>query len=383
MRLVPGLRGLEIREDFMLADPMELDIEAAPIKREQSLRANTMHTFDTYLRTHDYASIIKDQNFFWLAYCKVFNSKQAGDVVFSLSPQGGVTSNQPSTPFYSGGVKEAVERIRKLLVQDVETKQGVALICVKNGELVQLIKDSKEVVIDPRNDEVLLSTRPYNNYVFPCLPDLAALLGIQLTLHPARNQKVIGTVFGIAEEHNVEPLEFTWRPDVHLVYPIPPQKVAPRESDKEFYSLYKEGTLCDLTLRAADGALLVHQLVLYAHGGAVLQNTLKAPCKEAQQKEIVFPTFSKQTIELFVEFLYLGEKGLQNEVVRQEKAVDLCELFVFAHTYQIEPLIASTSNLISLFVKDADTIKQLGCTYANSHLKELYVYLTCRTLIKV
>lgn len=194
------------------------------------------------------------------------------------------------------------------------------------------------------------------------------------------NQKYNGgNALGI-QSQEVRSLKIEWDPDKHLIYPIEPKAILPRDNlQNTMYSAYKNQIMCDYSLVTDDGIVKIHSVILFTYGGEVIQKILTVNMKESLEKTICFNSFSLNTVKAFVDYIYLGEKAFKPESFL-EKDINLCELFEMAHIYQIQPLIDCCTNLFSLFssLDDINQIESLADHYENAHLKALYEHLSMK-----
>ncbi|MFZ0565934.1 MAG: BTB/POZ domain-containing protein [Chlamydiales bacterium] len=159
----------------------------------------------------------------------------------------------------------------------------------------------------------------------------------------------------------------------HFPYPIEPKKIPQRDANghlKAMYSRYQDQTLCDVSIFTKEGILKVHSAPLCEYGGKMVKEMILQ--QEPTEKEIRFDEFSLKCVKAFIDFVYLGEKGLEPKSVR-ERDVDVYELLKMAYTYQVQPLIDCCTNLISLSasVNDLEKVKSYADSYKNGHLLEL------------
>ena len=125
----------------------------------------------------------------------------------------------------------------------------------------------------------------------------------------------------------------------------------------------------DVKLLTKSGEIIkAHAIAMRMCGGKKIQKVLTK-----KTKELDFTKFSKDAVNAFVDFIYLGASGLDPKTFL-ENADDLYELLRMAYKYTLTPLIDCCTNLISLVAKSEDSkkIKLLIDDYDNEHLIELY-----------
>ena len=169
-----------------------------------------------------------------------------------------------------------------------------------------------------------------------------------------------------------------------LTYHIKPIEIAGRhEMAEKMYNLYNINKFCDFSLKSKSGSINIHSTQLYLYGGKFFEKLIDNDLKETQEKAIDFQDFSIETIKFFTDYLYLGSKVLTPQYYNNIK-VDLSELFLFAHTYQVSELMNCCTNLFAFLATedDLETVENLMTTYDNEHLKELYAALKAQVVEK-
>ena len=216
----------------------------------------------------------------------------------------------------------------------------------------------------------------YFQYISPYIGNLACSLHAIFSKMLVSQKVDFGGFVGL-QAKQADCFKISWNSESYQVYPIQKIEITARDDIlNNFYALYSNGDLCDLKLITKEGVILnVHSLLMYSHGGEVLQKMLTLGMKESSQKVLEFKEFSVNTVTAFIDFIYLGEKGVSLESLK-ERDLDLSELFDMAHTYQVKSLVDHCTNLISCYwnIDHIEIIKDMADYYGNEHLKKLYEY---------
>lgn len=344
--------------------------------REFSINSDKL---DICLDMNDFETIIKDQNLFWLAYCKAAFPHQTK----KMSPFFSISINGKNINFSGQAeiIKEIlifIEELRHFFVEGFESKTSFEILVVKRFDDYLIRKES--ACIDLKNAPFGCYEVSYHNYIEPALPKLAEFCGAIYT-GTKKNQEV---KYNTTKTVKAPVIQINWT-KFH-VYSITPKLIPElKEMSKAFYSLYQNQQLCDLNLLSSDTTLKVHAAVLYLYGGAVFQKLLTTDMKETAEQSITFADYSGSTIKAFMDFIYLGGKTFQEKAItafnnNNNDPFDLVELLDFAHSYQQETLIDCCTNLLSLSStkNDLATLSKLATLYDNQHLKTLCDHLTIK-----
>jgi len=210
------------------------------------------------------------------------------------------------------------------------------------------------------------------------LPSLANLLGAQCT--PLQVERMVDSGNG-ARNQVINALQFDWNPEIYYVYPIPPRIIPSQTLEQakaratKLHAFYKQGILCDVTIQAKGDDIVIkcHSLVLSLNGGEVIHRKLTQSWADSKAT-IEMKEFSKKTIEIFLEFIYLRKEvmGITNLTF-----ADLKEPLALAYTYRVKEFIDYCTNAISLLAepKDASEIGAMANNFQNQHLRNLAVHL--------
>ena len=326
----------------------------------------------------DFSEIIESPELFWLAFCKAFSQIDGEDSDCFATSLKGKTLTISGKEHIILDLQKCVEQIRKLFARGMQERTSFTILPVKISTKI-FIRDNAEFIdlTDWLNDRNFnLYETWFGSFVEPTMQSFCELIGVTCSdvVVPIRYKCVEEQ--GVLSE-DVKAFKIDWVSGDHFVYPIE-AKVIPSRNDlkKSMHSMYENQILCDLSLVAKDGAVNVHSIPLFTYGGEMIQKMLTCNMKESLEKVVYFNEFSLNSVKAFVDFMYLGEDGLEPESVLK-RDVDLCELFHMAHTYQVQTLIDCCTNLFSLFssTKDIEKIKYLAELYENEHLKKLHEYL--------
>lgn len=327
----------------------------------------------------DYEKIIKSPALFWLAFCKAFGGIESVDSKnFSISIRGKALTISGNENIITN-IKKFIEEIRNLFLKGHNEKRSFVVLFIKISD-DYFITEQKNDVIDLTDRFISKQAKLYGiwfeDFVQPVLENFFQSMGA-IYFHGVVSQKIMADVECTVDTIDAKAFKIDWTGEKYFVYPIEAKTIPPKMDLLEsMYSIYEEQRFCDLSLVAGDGVLKAHSILLSVCGSEVIQKMLTHEMKESSEMTILFNEFSLKSLKAFVDFVYLGEKGLQPKSVL-EKDVDLYELFEMAHTYQFHTLIDCCTNLLSLFssVKDKDKIYSLAKLYDNEHLRKLYEYL--------
>ena len=139
-----------------------------------------------------------------------------------------------------------------------------------------------------------------------------------------------------------------------------------REFLTRLYQQYKNQECCDFTLVGMDNEEI--------DASPLLLQRIKTL---SNSNEIYCTDFSIETLKHVVEFIYLGEEGLQPKDIIANGVEQLGEILRFAELYSMPDLLIHCINLISLVAKreNLSWIEELLTTYSDiEQLKNLRTY---------
>lgn len=347
-----------------------------PIVGENEKKDISLTHFNDALLREDFDKIIEDPEFFWLAFCKAFSqiqnkSTRENGIPFSASLS-------EDTLILSGdkwaisAIQGCIEEIRKFFIKGKSRGNfSILPILIAHDYYLSEKVDTIDLTnhLDPT--KIKLYKFMFEEVIEPAMPNLCASLGAICT-NDIFSQKVLIHLDSGITSREIKALKIEWTDRNRHVYPIPPKVIPERGDPSEFfYSMYKSQTLCDFSLIASDGVVMIHSLLLLAHGGAI-KGMLHM--KESAERAFRLTKYSMKAVEALIYFLYLGK--LEPEYC-QEKEINICELLDLADMYQIIPLIDCCTNVLSLFssLEDLEKITELADRYNNPHLKTLKDYL--------
>lgn len=315
------------------------------------------------LARKDFETIIKDPMLFWFSYCKAFFNHRCGDnrEYFSVSIESEEIRYAGSRGVIQS-LKDTIEHIRECLVNDWDKKIHVEILQTSYG-VDYYFSPVRNISDNSKNFKVFKNW--YNLFIQPALSDLAENCGAAYKNDYSETRE--GTI-----------IQITWKNS--LIYPITPKKITePAPIGTILYPLYQTQEHCDFSITCKDGAVIKsHFALLYGYGGSVLQRLLTSDFKETRERSISFENHSKDVLESFLEFIYMGAVEFSEKMIASKDLdiTKLYELFDFAHMYQVEALVDCCSNLISLVATKEDLveIQYLADMYDNAHLKQLCEY---------
>jgi len=354
------------------------------------------------LDMRNYTCVLKSQELFKNLFYKanVNNSTQSEDGLKTdlVGSKIKVIGNDPIIE----AIERAIECIRNAVLEAVQAKRSLTIYPIDFACDIKYYFDRDQqdgvLVWDDWTTErrVSIFETIHKDYIQPNLSEMFNSLRIDC----AFKTKEVRTKHKIYSfNKDVEIIEIKPKKGEFLTYPIPPKKTEEHAPlDLGLYSMYEKGEDCDLTLVANDGKVQLHKVILKLRGGDVFKAMFRIFTKEseeqrielidnqlgklqitdetAESKKYVEKGFSKETLEAFVDYLYLGAHALEEKIASRDE-FDFMELLRFAHTYNLEPLVHCATNLISLYAtpETKESIKAAAETYSNEHLQKLYDHL--------
>lgn len=161
------------------------------------------------------------------------------------------------------------------------------------------------------------------------------------------------------------------------VYPITPLAVTHPKSQSGLETFFREGQLCKFTFHTKDGSVKAHSVVVCSVAKEFFLPLVNSGMKDAMDLDLRATDTSLQTVQAFLEYAYLSEDGL-NQFIEKQETFNLAELYLFASTYQIQSLVDTCTNMLSLRFTGADleTIDQLATRGNNDHLRRLHAHFS-------
>ncbi len=364
--------------------PMFLDDYDYVAPTERNIPNTHLAEAESYIQRKDFGTVIKEKQLFIAIFYKMVSlSKQSASDrgAFYVSDNGRMISGRPHI---LESIRESMEIVHSLFLKNFQNKTRWTLLPVKISLSYLLREDIQPDVpsIDISNwiaPNVVgeINAIWFDSLIKPHLPSLANLLGAQCT--PLQVERMVDSGDG-ARNQVIKALQFDWNPEIHYVYPIPPQTIPSQTLDQvraletKQHTFYKQGLFCDLTIQTKDGGIKCHSQVLALNGGEVMQAMLTQSLAESTTKMVIMEEFSKKTIEIFLEFVYLEKEAID---IQSLKLADLSELLRLAHTYQVEKLVDHCTNAISLLAEtqDASDIGAMASYFNNQHLGNLAHHL--------
>lgn len=312
-----------------------------------------LNELNNCLKRHDFSTIIKNKDLFWLACCKAFYPHQniQDKQLFYLTQISPHELHLDSNLATLSNIQSFIENLRELFIANYEKESDFKIEFLVSNIFINF-KDKKGLG---------LNFDLFSSLIAPSLADLAHSLGAIYSKDPESDM-----IFNIQ-----------WKPNVKVSYPIEPISFFPRENlRQDFYDLFKRQKCCDFTLTSGDcQSIQVHSALLFLYGGEMVNKLLENPLLESHEKRISFKKFTFCTVQAFAEFTYLGPCDFMEWAYRHK--IDYTELLEFASVYQIPALIDCSTNLISTVATplDSKNITLLAKLYNNEHLKKLAAHL--------
>lgn len=337
-----------------------------------------LESVEWHLVREDFASIINDQELFWLAFCKAVFPNQNSKYrwTFSIAIDGKVIRISGKEHIIEE-VKKAVEEIRNFFTENSANHKDFNLIVFDNSVGCFLKRESSLIDASGNSD---LHGWVYRDYIKSALPMLATMCGTTLTIEEEKDRLVKWHHHFPPKVWKVEVHTIHWQAKHHMVYRIPPKEIPERvDVGQALYSLYQQEKMCDFTLvTKKNGIVKCHSSMLYLYGGT-LQELLSSGMRELMEGKISFEDYSPKTVRAFLDYIYLGGPAFSRKFTTTQKAdqVNLLKLFELANRWMVKPLIDTCTNLISLGAteKDIVNIQPLAAAHHNDHLSELCKHL--------
>lgn len=341
---------------------------------------------DELLSIRDYGTIIHDKQLFLITFLKAsilsnLSKLESYNIFFHDKQIGLHSSKAARKEIPEKAIPGEVEIIRQHLLEGHKTKHDV--------HLVPIVISLREICIKKRCDIINLTNWNsdhnerinyfrFSDLIKPTLPKLCSLLGARCLFKPVIQQYREDQSGGI-EQKNVEAIDIEWIREEHVIYSIAPQEIPSRELNslvKSTYDMYQNSICCDFIIGIGEVTIPVHSIPFYTYGGDAIKNMLTTNMKEQQERKIEIKEFKEKTVRAFIDFIYLGPKGLNPESDRYQE-LDVIELFRMAQTYQVKDLIDHCANLMSLYCTSdqADNIEEMADYYQNDYLKKLSEHL--------
>ncbi len=249
--------------------------------------------------------------------------------------------------------------------------QIIFLFCLLSAYVSFVIYDKRNytTLICKAQDTIDTKSNPdFKNTINGCiyksyeqaLPLLAKSLGATLTCQK-KEQKFI--IDDREETRKVQIHTISWNKEHYRAFAIAPEPVVePPSFEAGFEKMFQEQKLCDMMLVSKDQKKIgVHAAILFQRAGDMIQALLTSQMKETQTRKIDFSEFDADVVKAFATFTYIGAARFLN-AFGKKPSCDHFELFRFAQTYQIEPLISCVANIITLL--DPEEHKELIASFA-------------------
>lgn len=282
------------------------------------------------LDSHNFASIIRNKELFWLAFCKIASRNKVTYRPVALY------CDELTLWFIHdynyNRLRKAIEKLRSIFNNHFDNKKHFTFSAISHLNGVYFALPSPSIDITSQNKYEI----HFNNLIKPNLIKFAESLGCFCKISDYLQVVKEGT--SISE--NISYL-------ISIIWGrIPPLKIAD-------HSFNIADQACDVKLKSAQGIKFVHSQALLLFGGDAFKTMLAAPMKESNAREIDLKLFSHECISDFVDFIYSGHDKVFEKKLSQE-SFNYFELFCFAHTYLNQPLINCCINWINILAQPAD-----------------------------
>lgn len=364
--IAPGQYGARWPVDSKETIPFDLT--------ELNHLAATAHTLD----------ILNSPELFFLLFCRREHALDNFKVFFDDSR---LTLKGESALIK--GVASWIEQFRLLLIDGFSQRKKVVLALVDITSDLHMRKIAPVIdCLDWLHDSAAskkIRKRVFDDYIQPSLASFIKELGgiyqEKKEIHTFKDLEGLGL-----QKQLMLVIQIDWEPTALKVYPIEPKDLSKNSQTMDrssFYSLYKQGILCDTTIISkTQQKFQIHSLLLYSFGGEMLQALLTGAYKESKNKEIHFETFESEVLELFIDYIYQGQKIAFEKLMEKGNKELAFQTFGFANLYAIPQFVDCCTNAISLLcdAQDIERIKEEAKLHENPHLAQLADYYSLPAL---
>lgn len=304
------------------------------------------------LKTKNYKKIIKSKELFWALYCSIQKKEYADYHANDYNIFLGLGIHKE--------LQDIIEFIREQLVEFLNLKTESKLFYSGYNSIAQKLSNND------KNKHVKCA-HFFVDYVLPCLEKLVNSVGFSYSCvtKPEVNYSKIRHI--ITLKNNL---------DNFLVSLIPPVKIENCYVEG-FYNTYKKGKFVDFTLSAIGGEIKINSYFLYSRSTYLIKLMIDGNFQESESKHIHFSDYNISTINLYIEFLYLGSKILEKGHRHLLGNCDFTELINFAHVYEDTSFFDFCVNLFSYFskVEQSKDLIEMSKYYNCDRLMDIYKVL--------
>jgi len=146
---------------------------------------------------------------------------------------------------------------------------------------------------------------------------------------------------------------------------------------EDLYNTFKKGEFADFTLSAIGGEIKINSYFLYSRSPGSIKLMVKGNFQESENKHIHFSEYNISTINLYIEFLYLGSKIMEKEYIQLLEKCDFMELINFAHVYEDKTFFDFCVNLFGYLSKmeQSKDLIEMSKYYKCERLMDIYEML--------
>ncbi len=144
-----------------------------------------MEILNRYENAGNYNAILKDENLFWLTFCKTCLTKDDGQLSASIQDKNITWKGNPKL---IGDVKKGVEEFRKFLEKGKEKKE-FTVVSIEKGFEVFLVNEFRESspYYDLQNKDSGVHNTWHSKYVMPHFKALAETFGGDFSMKKDRD----------------------------------------------------------------------------------------------------------------------------------------------------------------------------------------------------
>lgn len=329
-----------------------------------------LETINEHLERNDFLPIINDKKLFKIAFYKSIGNKSIDNLKIKLC------DNTLQIAGYLGRIRrinKILEIIRIHCIESIDEKQIITIVLISFASDYIFKKFNGGIIsknLDNNNDSEYKLF--YNQYIKPYLVNFGKIIKINFEM--TKQPILIKLMTNVISSKMIKSIKISSISSP--VYPIPPISMTQHDTSQSFYEMYKNNKFCDMQLKTQDKTFNIHANILYANSSQVIQNMLDNNMTESINKCIQFNTFSNDTIQAFIEYIYLGSQCVFDKIYENKLEVNLCELLHFSNMYELKELSNCTINLLILFCDDVDTIREIIKTDNHEQLAKLYEHLS-------
>ena len=262
--------------------------------------------------------------------------------------------------------KKSIEVLRNILINSCESNTPILFFLYLSSQYKAFYFEREDDIHLPSKDKESTDMKEIKESIFKNLSTVLDALHISYKKTQIKKPLPGSNSLGDVAKYTIH-----WKesPKPYLIPPKPlPDEIPPGKLNSQLFNNRDEHG--DFVFKSKTGEVKLHKCVLSIRAPKPLKALLKSGMQELETNTFDLSPFSKETIELFVEYIYLGHHHIADKTIPKHL---IFELLAIAHMYQAEEFFNCAANALSTCATEDDLprLLKLGTLYEKRVLFEI------------